>query len=122
MKQKKIQFDRVSVSTLPSLQLFFFIIEISQEIHFQICLPGSVLERHYQGLFKSVIERSCSYLQMSLNYKDTPNFKKIFGSQVQRPFSPSSKSERQGQKLLGDPRGIYQVIQKVLSNFHIKLT
>ena len=46
----------------------------------------------------------------------------MFGSQVQRPFSPSSTSERQGQKLLGVPRGIYQVIQKVLSNFHNKMT
>ena len=46
----------------------------------------------------------------------------MFGSQVQRPFLPSSTSERQGQKLLGVPRGIYQVIQKVLRNFHNKMT
>ena len=42
--------------------------------------------------------------------KDTPNFKKMFGSQVQRPFSPSSTSERQGKKLWAVPRSIYQVI------------
>ena len=36
----------------------------------------------------------------------------MFVSQVQRPFSPSSTSERQGHKLLGVPRGIYQGIQK----------
>ena len=51
-----------------------------------------------------------------------PNFKKMFGSQVQMPFSPSSPSERQGQKLWAVPQGIYQVIQKVLSNFHNKMT
>ena len=42
--------------------------EITQEIYFQIRLPGSVLERQCQGLFKSVIQRACSYFQMSLNY------------------------------------------------------
>ena len=36
----------------------------------------------------------------------------MFGSQVQRPFWPSSTSERQGKKLWGPPRGIYQVKQK----------
>ena len=35
---------------------------------------------------------------------------------------PSSTSERQGKKLWAVPRGIYQVIQKVLSNFHKKMT
>ena len=42
-----------------------------------------------------------------------PNFKKMFGSQVQMPFSPSLTSERQGQKLWAVPRGIYQVIQNI---------
>ena len=46
----------------------------------------------------------------------------MIGSQVQRPFLPSSTSERQGKKLWAVPRGIYQVIQKVLSNFHNKMT
>ena len=46
----------------------------------------------------------------------------MIGSQVQRPFLPSSTSERQGTKLCAVPRGIYQVIQKVLSNFHNKMT
>ena len=41
----------------------------------------------------------------------------MFGSQVQRPFLPSSTSERQGQKLLGVPRGIYQVEQKSFEQF-----
>ena len=46
----------------------------------------------------------------------------MIGSQAQRLVLPSSTSERQGHKLLGVPRGIYQVIQKVLSNFHSKIT
>ena len=46
----------------------------------------------------------------------------MLGSQVQRPFSPSSTSERPGQKLWAVPRGIYHVIQKVLRNFHNKMT
>ena len=58
---KKIQFDRDSVSTLPSIQKVYFEVEISQEIHFQIRLSGSVLERQCQGLCKSVIYRACAY-------------------------------------------------------------
>ena len=46
----------------------------------------------------------------------------MFGSQVQRPFLPSSTSERHRKKLWAVPWGIYQVIQKVLSNFHNKMT
>ena len=53
-----------------------------------------------------------------ITVKDTPNFKKMIGSQVQRPFLPSSTSERQGKKLWAVPRGIYQVIEQVLSHFH----
>ena len=41
----------------------------------------------------------------------------MFGSQVQRPFLPSSTSERQGKKLWAVPRGIYQVIKKSFKQF-----
>ena len=59
---------------------------------------------------------------VKITIKDTPDFNKMIGSQVQRPFLPSSTSERRGQTLLGVPRGIYQGIQKVLTNFHNKMT
>ena len=48
--------------------------------------------------------------------------RKMFGSQVQRPLSPISTSERQGKKIWAVPRSTYQVIYKVLSNFHNKKT
>ena len=88
-----------------------------------------------QFIFKSVFhgvfrkDNGKGFLNMSSNEpvhiskwvkittKDTPNFKKMLGSQVQRPFSPSSTSERPGPKLWAVPRGIYHVIQKSFEKF-----
>ena len=65
----------------------YFEVEISQDIHFQIHLSGSVLERQCRGLFKSVIYRACAYFQMSLNYNQRyPKFQ-------ENVWKPSSKAD-----------------------------
>ena len=55
MKQKKSNLIEIVSAHYQVYKKVYFEVEISQAIHFQICLSGSVLERQCQGLFKSVI-------------------------------------------------------------------
>ena len=55
MKQKKIDLIEIVSAHYQVYTKVSFEVEISQEIHFEIRLSGSVLERQCQGLFKSVI-------------------------------------------------------------------
>ena len=98
---KKIQFDRDSVSTLPSIQKSFFLKwKYLRNLIFKSVFQGVFWKDNAKG-FLNLLSKGPVRISkwVKITIKDTPNFKKMIRSQVQRPFSPSLTSEHQGQKL-----------------------